>query len=357
MSANRAYLSSKPVQPQLNRRSLTFSRAISLFVVGASLLLAGCSTATLRSITVSPAAGTEVLTGAGQSFQYKALGSYVQGSHPADIRDVTNAVQWTSGNTQVATVNATGAVTSVGPGNAIITATDGSISASSDVTVNVTATPSRALTSITILPGSQLVGNIGETTQYIAIGSYTGGTPVTQDLTDLVKWSSSDVFVATIDAAGLATTVSGGPTTITALYTPLPTASNPNPATITATAQLNSGSNMGTVTLPTLTLYKVGTNAQLGTVTATYILPGTSTPVTFTTCGPNATTVQCTTNVPVGVTVTLTTPNTGTSPLFGGWSSNCTVVSGNPYSCTITLTAPNPQTNTIGNVAVGAIFD
>jgi hypothetical protein len=71
-------------------------------------------------------------------------------------------------------------------------------------------------------------------------------------------------------------------------------------------------------------------------------------------CAPNASVATCTASIPAGTTVTLTTT---TTQGFGGWSSNCTVVAGNPYSCTITLPTPNPTTGTIGNVTVGAIFD
>src|SRR6202034_113654 len=109
-------------------------------------------------------------------------------------------------------------------------------------------------------------------------------------------------------------------------------------------------SGTGIVTLPTLTVYKVGATASSATVTASYTLPGGTSTVTGINCSAGASDALCTGSFPVGVTVTLTTPNNGSSPTFGGWSSNCAPVSGNPYACTITLAVPPGQTGAIGNV-------
>ncbi len=293
----------------------------------------------------------------GQTTQLSVVGTYGNGKHPY-TQTITTGLTWTSSNPSVASVTSAGLVAGLAAGSSTITAAaagfSGPVSSSSSFTVTGgSSTPPHTLTSITILPGSQVVANIGETSQYIAIGNYTGN-PATQDLTNLVTWSSSDVFVAKIDSSGLATTNSSGTTTITALYTP--SSSNP---TISATATLTSQSSSGTVTLPTLTVYKVGANGALASVTASYTLPGTTSLVTAINCSAGASASLCTANVPVNVTVTLTTTNrsTSTAPFFGGWSSNCTPVPSDPYSCTIAMPTPNPQTGTIGNVTVGAIFD
>jgi Bacterial Ig-like domain (group 2) len=319
--------------------------------------LVGCSNQGLDSVQVTPAAQSVAV---GQTVQFTATGSYGNANH-LSTQNITSLVTWTSSAPSVATVSASGLATAVSAGSATMTATatgfNGPVSSSATLTVTGSGTTAHTLTSITILPGSQLVGNIGETSQYIAIGSYTGS-PATQDLTNLVTWGSSDVFVAEIDSSGLATAISFGTTTITALYTPLATPPSTNP-TISATATFISASSPGTVTLPTLTVYKVGANGSLASVTASYTLPGSTVAVAAINCSPGASASLCTANVPVGVTVTLTTPDRSPAPApsFGGWSSNCTPVTGDPYSCTIAMPAPNPQTGTIGNVTVGAIFD
>ena len=333
---------------------LRCSNRAALSVLSALLITAlGCSTASLRSISVSPSPGTETLTGAGQTFQYKAIGTYQQGTHPSSTQDVTDSVAWSSGNTSVATVSSTGVVTSVGAGMATITATSGNISSASDVTVVSGVAATHSLTSITLIPNAIPVLGLGETEQFIAVGNY-NGSPAAQDLTNLVTWASSDVTVARIDAAGLATTTSSGSTTISALYTPAASAANPAPATIVATTSLVA-STTSPVTLPTLTIFKVGTNAAAGTVTGSYTLPGTTSPITLT-CGPGATAATCTENVPVGTVVTLTTPNTGATPQFGGWSSNCTR-GASAYTCTVPVPVPGALPGSLGNVTVGAIFD
>jgi hypothetical protein len=56
--------------------------------------------------------------------------------------------------------------------------------------------------------------NTGLTEQYSATGTFTDNS--TQDITILANWESSDTAVATIDTAGLATTVELGTTTISA---------------------------------------------------------------------------------------------------------------------------------------------
>jgi len=319
------------------------------------VLLAGCSTPSLRSIALNPP-GPQTIP-AGQTLQYQALGSYIQGTHPASTSDITATATWSSSNATVATVSA-GLVAAFSAGTTTITVSaegqSGIVTATADITVTGSGTTGNTLTAITILPASQPVLNIGETSQFIAIGSYSG-TPATQDLTNIVTWGSSDVFVATINPSGLATTISAGSTTITALYTQ-PTMTTIKNPTISATATLTSASSTGTVTLPTLTVYKVGATASSAIVTASYTSP-TGAVLTPINCSAGASAALCTGNFPVGVTVTLTTPDNGSTPAFGGWSSNCTPVPGNPYACTVTLTVPPGQTGVIGNVNVGAIFD
>jgi uncharacterized protein YjdB len=281
----------------------------------------------LTALTVTP--GVQVLTGAGQTAQFSDYGTF--NTSPTSL-NLTTSSTWSSSDTGVATVNsATGLVTAVGAGSTIITAQatgpDGSqLSATGTVTV-VTATtpPTRILTSLSIIPPSQTVNSAGESTQFLAIGTYNVA-PLTADLTDQVKWVSSDTTVASVTPTGVATALSLGETTISATAT----AADGSPIVAIATIQNTGGG--GTIQLPILDVYLVG--AGTGTVTS-----GTqiNCPVNL---GAN-----CAANYASGTVVTLTEAP-GPNSVFSGWSTNCTVAT--PTTCTITV-------NT--NETVGAIFD
>ena len=261
----------------------------------------------------------------GETTQFLASGSLTGGA----AQNLTTQVQWISSNTQVATVNASGLATAVGAGTTTITAYSGGLTASTTLTVVVSGPVSNA--TLAIIPTSATATFAGETTQFIAIGNLNGSGTIT-NLTNNVSWSSSDVSVATIDQAGLATAQainqSANSTTITAIGT------TNTGSLITATATLSSVSG-SSVKLPTLSVYMTGPGT--GTVTSS---PGTLT------CGSAASGATCTNSFALGTSVTLTAvPASGSS--FGGWSSNCTVTA-NPLQCTI------PMNN---NETVGAAFN
>jgi len=291
-------------------------------------LLVGCATsASLSSIQVSP--GTATVQGQGDTAQFTAIGTYSnnkKGTHYT--QDLTSEVTWSSSVASVATTNSAGLATAVAAGTTLITATDGGVIGTATLTVSGSSGgTSNNLTSISVIPGTQVVTVSGETAQYIAIGNYSGN-PSTQDLTNQVTWSSSDVRVATINSAGLATAVgtctSGAETTITALAPPS------SGGAVTGTATLTVGS-CGVNNLPTLTVYKVGQGS--GTVT--------SMPAGID-CGSGA---GCTANFVLGTQVSLTAvPDAGS--VFVGWSANCTP--DNQPTCSLTM--PNNET-------VGAIFN
>src|ERR1700722_5457790 len=75
---------------------------------------------------------------------------------------------------------------------------------------------SQGLDSIQVTPGTQALA-VGQTAQFTATGTYGNAKhPSTQNVTSLVTWTSSAPAVATVNAAGLATAVGAGTTTITA---------------------------------------------------------------------------------------------------------------------------------------------
>src|SRR5437867_5941291 len=86
------------------------------------------------------------------------------------------------------------------------------LSACGGSSVHVTA-KNATLVSIGVTPANPNLPQ-GLTGQFTATGTYSDNS--TQDFTAQVAWSSSNTGVATIDSAGLATSVAAGTTTITA---------------------------------------------------------------------------------------------------------------------------------------------
>jgi len=170
----------------------------------------------LTSITIIPS--SQNVTTVGEGVQFTAVGNY--NASPSTVVLGAGQVTWKSTDTSVATINATGVATAVNAGTATITATatapvsGATIIGTATLNSSAAAVP-RDLTSITIIPSSQSVTSVGETTQFEAIGNYSAN-PETVNITDQVTWNSSDTTVATINAAGLATAASAGSTTITA---------------------------------------------------------------------------------------------------------------------------------------------
>jgi len=190
--------------------SLRHPRPASRTLLAASLVLAGaCSSSnpsvSLTSIGITP---SDPSIAQGSTVQLTATGTYSDNS----TQDVTSTASWTSSDPSKATVSSTGLVTGVAPGTVTVTASVGSVTGT--VSVAVTAA---TLASIAVTPPNPSVAK-GTTQQFTATGTYSDST--TQDITDQVTWSSSDVSTATVsDAAGskgLATTKAVGTTTISA---------------------------------------------------------------------------------------------------------------------------------------------
>src|SRR5437016_3331850 len=156
---------------------------------------------TISSISVTPVGLT---LGIGINQQYTATATYSDGSS----QDLVNGVTWSSSTTSVATVNNSGLVTTVGAGTTTITATVGSFSDSSTLTV-----VAAHLLSIAVSPATPSIA-VGTTQQFTATGTF--GDTSAQDITSSVLWSSSSAATATINNQGAATSVATGTTTITA---------------------------------------------------------------------------------------------------------------------------------------------
>ena len=118
-------------------------------------------------------------------------------------------VSWSSDDTTVGTIDATGLFTATAEGSATVTATAGEVSGTAEVTVNP-APP--VLTSISVSPAAPTI-DVGETQQFTAICYDQYGAPIS-DVS--VIWSSENETVGTIDTSGLFTAIEEGATTITA---------------------------------------------------------------------------------------------------------------------------------------------
>jgi len=114
---------------------------------------------------------------------------------------------WSTSNELVATVDASGVVTAVGPGTATIT---GTVEGKSDAaTITVTQA---AVATVEVSP-NPLTMSVSQSTQMTATAKDANGVVLTGRP---VTWASSNQVVATIDAQGKLTAVTAGTTTVTA---------------------------------------------------------------------------------------------------------------------------------------------
>jgi hypothetical protein len=356
--------------------------------------LIGCANNGLDSVQVTPA--TQSLT-VGQTVQFTATGTYGNAKHPS-TQNITSLVTWTSSVPSVATISAAGIATAVSAGTTTITANASAFNGpvSSTATLSVTGAGGGGpaggdhILSLTIIPGAISVGNLQDTGQFLAIGTFSTA-PTVRDLTNssTLNWISSVPSVFPVNTAtagsigataGIVTAYGNGSAVIVAKAT------SADGAIQTATANFNcplvlpnppqtpgscyQGSQAAAL-LATLTIYNEGLNTTNWKVTApaAYALPNDP-PVLH--CGPASTSGSvCVATYPFGTSVILT----ATGGAFGGWSYNCppsdangklTDANGNPIKpteagpnyCKITFADLNTGSNANNtNVTVGAIFN
>jgi hypothetical protein len=159
------------------------------------------ATRALTSIAVSPTPIT--LIGTGQTQPLAINGQYSDGSQQA----LTTGVTFVSSNSAVASVDATGLITSVGNGTAIVTATAQSAPA---VQVSVTV---KSLVSIAVSPTSITLTTVGQVQPLAVTGLFSDGSQ--QILTGSLSFVSSNPSVARVDLSGNVTAISIGTATIT----------------------------------------------------------------------------------------------------------------------------------------------
>ncbi len=159
-------------------------------------------------------------------------------------------VEWSSTNSQVATINENGLVTGVSAGTTIILADLGGELITFELTVDLPAEVSDSITiqqgmaRLAVLPEHSEVP-AGLTAALTAVGWYTNGT--SEDVSGRVRWSSQDEAVATVSQSGLVTAVAEGVTTIVAEGTTL---SNGEQTVLRGSAEFTvSGAQLVTLTV------------------------------------------------------------------------------------------------------------
>jgi uncharacterized protein YjdB len=353
----------------------------SVVTATATFTVTGGTAEPLTALAITP--GTQSVSASGQTGQFIALGTEGSSGLQENVSS-SSQLKWISSTPSLATVSASGLVTGVAVGSSTITALwtnpDASVvSATATVTVTSTAAP-EPLLSLTIIPSVITVGNLMDTGNFLAIGTYSTA-PYTRDVTNSVAWLSSepDYFPVDTDStppnpgapAGLVTAYSAGSAVIIA------EATDPTTGSIqTATATFNcpyllpappspgSCAEPGQLLLATVTVYNEGLNQSNWLVTAP---SATGTPNVIH-CGPGSELAGlggsvCVATYPLGTTVTFTATQqpggTGSTTTFGGWSSTCTIPPATYSPDPSSATGPNTCTiiPTYDNETVGAIFN
>ena len=155
----------------------------------------------LDSIQVTPTGAT---LGIGDTQRFIVTARDQDGNVMSDV-----AINWTSSNETVGTIDADGFFSALDDGTATVTATAENVTATANVTVN---NEDPALASIVVTP-SEITFGSNETQQFTATAFDQFGAEIAGVE---IAWTSSDETVGTIDADGLFSALDDGTATVTA---------------------------------------------------------------------------------------------------------------------------------------------
>ncbi|MGC1872116.1 MAG: Ig-like domain-containing protein [Acidobacteriaceae bacterium] len=171
---------------------------------GTAMLTVTAATKTITAIAVTPA-NPSITAGATQ--QFTATATYSDNS----TANVTSTATWTSSNKAAATISAAGLATAVAAGSSTITASLSGVNGTA--VLSVTAAVAKTITSIAVTPATPSIA-LGATQQFTATATYNDNS--TANVSSTVNWTAANQDVATVNSAGLATSVASGSTSITA---------------------------------------------------------------------------------------------------------------------------------------------
>jgi uncharacterized protein YjdB len=171
--------------------------------VSASTVLT-VNAANLKSISLQPADGS---IAQGTKKQMVAKGTFNDGS----TRDISFLVTWSSSNSGIVTIGSGSAIAVANaPGSVTITATLGSVTGSTSLTVT-----NATISSVFVSPANPSIPTGGQQA-FTATGVFSDSS--TQDITGSVTWSSDNTAVATISNTANAVGVSAGAANIKASF-------------------------------------------------------------------------------------------------------------------------------------------
>jgi uncharacterized protein YjdB len=157
--------------------------------------------ADLKSLAITPANPTIAAT---TSQAFSATGTFNNGS----THNLTADVTWKSDTPSVATVASTGWAKGVSPGTANISATLGTVSDSTALTVT-----NATLATILVTPAGRTIAP-GSEIEFTATGTFNDGS--TQVINHDVTWASDNTHAATVGVGGVATAIAQGTANISA---------------------------------------------------------------------------------------------------------------------------------------------
>ncbi|HEY5056662.1 MAG TPA: hypothetical protein VII58_10915, partial [Acidobacteriaceae bacterium] len=360
----------------------------------AAFTVSGGTTQKYTALSITP--GSQALSASGQTGQFVAIAT--NGSTGL-LSDVTSspAIAWSSSSPSIAVVSGAGLATGKAAGITTVTAEltnpDNSV-VTANATIAVSNTPpAEPLLSLTIIPSAITVGNLQDSAQFLAIGTFSS-VPYVRDLTNspTLTWTSATPSVFPVNTntggtssatAGIVTAYGVGTTTIIAeatgndgsIQTATAQFTCPAPDSPPKPGQCYQGSQANAL-LSTITVYNEGLNTSNWLVTA----PSETGTLNVLHCGPGWTVAGnsggsvCSATYSVtltqGTTIMLTAP-AQQGVQFGGWSYNCTPSNSSgvaltspphwtatgPNYCTVTLSPPTAAEPLNSNVTVGAIFN
>lgn len=312
----------------------------------------GSSSGTVSSLSIIP--GSQSVSAAGQTTQFIAIGTTSSGA----TLNLTNQVTWSSSSPQIATITQAGLATAVAKGTGTITALytnpTGGTTVAGTATLTVTVGTSQQFTSLTILPNSQILSTLNQTSQFIALAT-SGTTGLQQDVTNSpqLTWSSSLPGAGFISPSGQAKNLAAGNSTITAVLKNSDGSVVSNSATLTTSLTAAPQDLLSLTIIPSsigvLNLQGTGQFLAIGTFATPPYVRDLTNSAQWITSAPNV--FPVTTNSPVpGAPPTAGSQNGGVASAWG--SGGATIIAeakgsdGTIQTATATFTCtlvePNP---------------